>query len=843
MKNQETCQSRQYLTGIIRISLVAGITATGIMMWSSPIQAENKLGVAVPGKTQVTSTVMTGRSGTCEWTFQNGILKIGAGNYQDNSSWRKYADQIQEIQFTGKVVFPEQSYGLFKGLRQLRHFTGTAFVDTSQVTNMGAMFQFDNALESLDLRSWDVRQVKGMRNMFSWTKSLRELHVETWKTAQVAWMQSMFMYCGAHSLDLRQWSVDKVSDLSGMFFGMSYLTSLDLRGWQTQRVTSLFNTFAETPELTNLQLGDHWDTSQVTNLSGTFEHTGLRSLDLRGWDVRRVITMASLFWNCYDLESIDFSGWQTGNVTNMGRMFRHVPAKALPIDDWDVSHVTDMSQMLAETGAQTLDLHKWNVRQVVNFEQLFAASQAENINVSGWQTSHAGSMQKMFYRAQVTALDLREFDMTHLDYRDDPYSDYWDSGRVELMLGSLPNLHVLQLGPKNLLKDANGYTVGLSSASDDNHDNDLWQAVGTGTIAKPQGSVLTIPELEDHYTPTMAGTYVRKIKAAPVFVSYSDLDTGEIIQAGQTLNGFIGEVFTIGKNVPGYQYQRASGPLTGKFGNHLQTITLYYLKTTSKLGSVTFEALDDIGNRVSPDVNQTGKIGNQFPIVAPVIPGYRVHLDAPLPAMGVFTVEPQVIRFLYRQWGKVRVWYIDEAWHPILQAREFEGEAGTDYRVEQFTMGLESGLAGFTFLRGIGMPGKYGAGEETVALMFKKNSAEKPGPTPTPTPTPLPTSQVNSEKPAQPIETVENGGNGDLITSGVANQASSKPAKQRRKSKKVVHQQSHRGRAADVATDSAKRQRNQALPATGETVYDWRIMLSGLLLAALSWQWWWQRRR
>jgi len=822
-------------TAVLKVSLIVGLATTGLMMWSSPIQAEVKDDkVMTTNAVKDDSQVITGKTGTCEWTFQDGILKIGAGNFARNGSWRQYVKQIIEIQFTGKVVLPAQSYKLFSELPQLQRFSGADLVDTSQVTNMGYMFQFDQSLKELDLRNWDVRQVTSMPEAFWGTTSLQVLRIENWETPRLDFVRGMFTYCGVQSLDLRRWSINKVDDLSNMFSGMNNLTSLDLRGWQTQNVTTMASMFAETPSLRKLQLGDEWDTGHVIYMDNTFEHTGLMTLDLRRWDVSHVTTMVGMFQNCHNLEILNIGNWQTGNVTDMSQMFSQALVKSLPLENWDVSHVTKMSQMFARAGVRSLDLHRWDVRNVVNFEQLFAASAAEDINVSGWQTPHAGSFQKLFYLSQARKVDLSGFDMTHLDYNDDS-TGYWGEGRVELMLGNMPYLHILRLGPKNLLQDAKNFTVGLGASSGGDfqyHANEHWHAVGKGTVDHPQGQLLTAKALEEHYTPAMAGTYVREVQAAPVIVYYRDLITNKDLRQSRYLSGIVDAPFTIKTDFPGYRYQRASAPLTGTFWRQAQAVVLYYLKEDSDLGSATLRAVDDEGNRLLPDSVQTGKIGAHFPIVAPEIAGYKLHRDSPLPKQGVFTLEPQVLTLLYRKLRTVRVWYLEQSTKRELHQPEvFEGETGTAYQVEQFTKDVADSLAGYTFKMGVGLPGKYGEGNQNVYLLFEKNAVVKPDPTPTP-------QVVEPEKPAESVETVENGGSGDLISTDMANQGSSKSKKQRRKVKKVSPQPDRRGGASAVSTGRANIRQNQTLPATGEANHGWWATLAGVIgLSLLSLDW------
>ncbi|KRO06464.1 hypothetical protein IV61_GL002331 [Levilactobacillus parabrevis] len=92
--------------------------------------------------------------------------------------------------------------------------------------------------------------------------------------------------------------------------------------------------------------------------------------------------------------------------------------------------------------------------------------------------------------------------------------------------------------------------------------------------------------------------------------------------------------------------------------------------------------------------------------------------------------------------------------------------------------------------------------------------------------------QVDPEK---PVEAVETGGSGDVVSGGTANQSLVKPKEQR---KKVAQRQKRRGAITAVAASKTKSQRKQTLPATGEKSDNWRVILSGILLAVLSWRWW-----
>ena len=98
-----------------------------------------------------------------------------------------------------------------------------------------------------------------------------------------------------------------------------------------------------------------WDVSNVTDISGLFYACyELKSIgDLSKWDVSKVENMESVFYRCYELKSIgDLSKWDVSKVESMIGMFAH--CKTLTsvgdLSNWDVSNVKYMSYMFHDSG-------------------------------------------------------------------------------------------------------------------------------------------------------------------------------------------------------------------------------------------------------------------------------------------------------------------------------------------------------------------------------------------------------------------------------------------------------------------------------------------------------------
>ena len=83
----------------------------------------------------------------------------------------------------------------FFNLANLTTIEGLAYLNTSEVENMQAMFMRCSSLTSLDLSSFNTDNVTNMTNMFSGCSSLSSLDLSSFNTAKVTDMSYMFRGC------------------------------------------------------------------------------------------------------------------------------------------------------------------------------------------------------------------------------------------------------------------------------------------------------------------------------------------------------------------------------------------------------------------------------------------------------------------------------------------------------------------------------------------------------------------------------------------------------------------------------------------------------------------------
>ena len=95
--------------------------------------------------------------------------------------------------------------------------------------------------------------------------------LEYLNTSNVTNMYGMFWECSSlTSLDVSSFNTSSVTMMPYMFYGCSSLTSLDLSSFNTGNVTAMDWMFADCSALTTIKVGSGWSTSNVTSSDAMF---------------------------------------------------------------------------------------------------------------------------------------------------------------------------------------------------------------------------------------------------------------------------------------------------------------------------------------------------------------------------------------------------------------------------------------------------------------------------------------------------------------------------------------------------------------------------------------------
>lgn len=133
----------------------------------------------------------------------------------------------------------------FFGCTNLNNIEGINNLNTTEVTDMGAMFRNCSALTDLDVSGFDTRKVTTMGTMFSGCSKLSTLDVSGFDTKNVTDMYCMFNKC-------------------------SGLTTLNVSGFDTKNVTNMREMFSGCSKLATIYVSDKFVTTNVTEGKSMF---------------------------------------------------------------------------------------------------------------------------------------------------------------------------------------------------------------------------------------------------------------------------------------------------------------------------------------------------------------------------------------------------------------------------------------------------------------------------------------------------------------------------------------------------------------------------------------------
>ena len=187
---------------------------------------------------------------------------------------------------------------------------------------MYGLFYDCSSLESLNIDNFNVSLVTDMTGMFCNCQSLTELNLNNFNTINVKIMKSMFFGCySLTSLDLSNFRTSNVENMYGMFFKCSSLTSLNLSNFDTSSVTDMSAMFRYCSKLKSLNL-NNFKTTLVNSMYNMFDNcNSLTDLDFQSFNTTSVTTMFNMFSNCSSLTTLNLSNFDTSSLTNNTYMF------------------------------------------------------------------------------------------------------------------------------------------------------------------------------------------------------------------------------------------------------------------------------------------------------------------------------------------------------------------------------------------------------------------------------------------------------------------------------------------------------------------------------------------
>ena len=178
---------------------------------------------------------------------------------------------------------------MFFDAPNLKRIVGLENFDTSHVQSFELMFGWDPQLMDIgDLSKWDVSKVENFNEMFQLDKNLTNIgNLDNWDVSQAKSFENMFM--GTEKLksigSLKDWQVKNVTDMPGMFL-LSSIVGVDMSNWDVSSLKDVSYMFAYNynPRFTNLELPNFSKAKLENWLQAFLDDNYLENINISGWD-------------------------------------------------------------------------------------------------------------------------------------------------------------------------------------------------------------------------------------------------------------------------------------------------------------------------------------------------------------------------------------------------------------------------------------------------------------------------------------------------------------------------------------------------------------------------------
>ena len=232
---------------------------------------------------------------------------------------QNYGDNVNTLIATA-TVFPT-SFKLGDAFGS-QYFAKVDYLHTKNLTDMNWMFYACDNLESIHFVG-DASKVTNLNYTFGSCSKLTSLDLNSWDTSCVSNMSSTFNSCQAlSSLDISQWNTSVVNDMSDMFNYCGSLTSLDLSSWDFSNVTNTSYMFGDCTNLYDLYINNYNDSWNISNMQGMFYYcSSLSSIDLSYWYTYNLQDTSYMFYGCSNLYELYLNNFDMTQVYNTDYMF------------------------------------------------------------------------------------------------------------------------------------------------------------------------------------------------------------------------------------------------------------------------------------------------------------------------------------------------------------------------------------------------------------------------------------------------------------------------------------------------------------------------------------------
>lgn len=321
---------------------------------------------------------------------------------------------------------------LFNGSKSLETITGIEHLNTTQVQDLTAAFQYCAALTNLDLSSWKTDNVTSVSNMFFQTTQLQTVTgMDTWNMPKLTEARALFAYSGITKVDLSNWNPTELRDFTHVFNGCSNLTEVKIENWEVPYLDGISYAFYNCTSLQNLDLSTWKNTILLTNFNAAFYGCGnLKTLNLSGLVHNYKDCVFSLtFEGLSQLETLNISNWIIngspyteweagifvirGYIDSMTKLIADGWDIQMDLENgfslWGGEFVTPINYFSQRSGTLEISVNDWNLNDhKVDLSTISSITTKRTKSFTGWTgLSGVTNMDGMFeYMDDVETISI-----------------------------------------------------------------------------------------------------------------------------------------------------------------------------------------------------------------------------------------------------------------------------------------------------------------------------------------------------------------------------------------------------------------------------------------------------
>ena len=259
----------------------------------------------------------------------------------------------------------------------------------------------DNIKTAYILSDYIICFAADSSGMFNGLTDVTSIEFKNVNTQSVTNAASMFNGCEQLlKLDLSNFRTYTFTSMNNMFNGCSSLNELNISKFDTQNVTGMNSMFNECTSLNKIDVSS-FNTQDVSDMSSMFQGcSSLNSLVLtENFVTENVIYMGNMFNGCNSLSEIDVSNFNTQKVTNMENIFKDCKQLLkLDVSNFSTGLLTSMNGMFSGCSSLTeLNISTFNTQNITNMSNMFqGCSSLKEIDIANFDTQNVTNMTSMF---------------------------------------------------------------------------------------------------------------------------------------------------------------------------------------------------------------------------------------------------------------------------------------------------------------------------------------------------------------------------------------------------------------------------------------------------------------